>query len=78
MSFVGKQLMGKVQQLNTMFPSTSKAFNQDYTFISTVVVLALILIIVTIYTTRQMLAASWGEPEACQHPMVLFCAIDYS
>ena len=49
MSFVGKQLMGKVQQLYTMFPSTSKAFNQNYTFISTVVVLALILIIVTIY-----------------------------
>ena len=29
-------------------------------------------------STRQMLAASWGEPEACQHRMVLFCAIDYS
>ena len=28
--------------------------------------------------TRQMLAASWGKPEACQHPIVLFCARDYS
>ena len=28
--------------------------------------------------TRQMLAASWGEPEACQHAIVLFCARDYN
>ena len=31
----------------------------------------------TIIQYTQMLAASWGEPEACQHPIVLFCAIDY-
>ena len=31
-----------------------------------------------LYTTRQMPAASWGKPEACQHTKVLFCARDYN